>query len=75
MYGYLEKNGIQCKTLFGSIPTQHKAFSFMGHRLGQFPNAEYVGRNGMHWGIHQYLTKTDLEYISDKVHDILKKGT
>ena len=65
LYAYLESKSIQCKTLFGSLPTQHDAFRFMGHRPGDFPAAEYVGRNGLHFGIHQYLTDDDLEYISD----------
>lgn len=67
-YKYLEANSIQCKTLFGSVPTQQDAFKFMDHKHGEFPEAEYVGRNGLHIGIHQYLTHSDLEYISNIVH-------
>lgn len=63
LYEYLDNYGIQCKTLFGSLPTQHRAFQFMGYKLGDFPNAEYVGDNGLHFGIHQYLTTSDLIYI------------
>ena len=65
LYQYLESRNIQCKTLFGSLPTQHDAFRFMGCRHGDFPIAEYVGRNGLHFGIHQYLNDDDLLYISD----------
>lgn len=65
MYKFLESNGIQCKTLFGSLPTQHKAFEFLGYRKGDFPIAEYVGENGLHFGIHQYLSNNDLTYISN----------
>ena len=64
LYKYLESKGIQSKTLFGSLPTQHNAFRFLGYQYGQFPVAEYVGRNGLHFGIHQYLTDDDLLYIS-----------
>lgn len=71
-YDYLETNSIQCKTLFGSVPTQQKAFSFMGHKLGEFPDAEYVGRNGVHIGIHQYLSQGDLEYISSVIHGFFR---
>lgn len=67
-YNYLEQNSIQCKTLFGSVPTQQPAFTFMGHKLGAFPDAEYVGRNGLHIGIHQYLSEDDLHYISSIIH-------
>ena len=65
LYNYLESKGIQCKTLFGSLPTQHEAFKFLGYKYGQFPAAEYVGTNGLHFGIHQYLNEDDLVYIKD----------
>lgn len=68
LYRYLEANGIQCKTLFGSLPTQHKVFNFLGHEPGDFPVAEYIGRGGLQFGLHQYLTEDDLVYISDILH-------
>ena len=69
LYNYLESKGIQCKTLFGSLPTQHNAFKFLGYKYGQFPAAEYVGENGLHFGIHQYINDDDLGYISDSLKD------
>ena len=73
LYNYLESKGIQCKTLFGSLPTQHKAFKFLGYKYGQFPAAEYVGENGLHFGIHQYLNDDDLVYISDSLKEYFKR--
>ena len=73
LYKFLEDNSIKCKRNFGSMPTQHKAFKFLGHELGEFPEAEYVGDNGLHFGIHQYLSKKDLDYVSDKLHKYFKK--
>ena len=64
LYGFLESKGIQTKTLFGSLPTMHKAFEFMGYKTGEFPNAEFVGENGLHFGIHQYLKDDDIIYNS-----------
>jgi dTDP-4-amino-4,6-dideoxygalactose transaminase len=55
------------------MPTQHKAFEFLGHRLGEFPEAEYVGNNGLHFGIHQYLTKDDLDFVSDLLYFYFSK--
>lgn len=72
LYDYLESKGIQCKTLFGSLPTQHKAFQFLGYRYGQFPVSEYVGKNGLHFGMHQYLNQDDLVYISDKLKEYFR---
>lgn len=63
LYQFLENRGIQCKTLFGSLPTQHHAFAFLGHQLGEFPVAERIGKTGLHFGIHQYLQLEDVDYI------------
>jgi dTDP-4-amino-4,6-dideoxygalactose transaminase len=73
LYHYLEDKSIQCKTLFGSLPTQHQAFKFLGYRPGQFPSSEYVGENGLHFGMHQYLTADDLLFISETLKDYFKK--
>ncbi len=67
-YRFLEENSIQCKTLFGSMPTQHGAFAYLNYNKGDFPEAEFVGKNGIHFGIHQYLTEEDMIYISNKIH-------
>ena len=67
LYGHLESRGIQCKTLFGSLPTQHRAFSFLGYEENEFPVAERIGRTGLHFGIHQYLSVDDIEYIVDSI--------
>ncbi|MDO8460071.1 MAG: DegT/DnrJ/EryC1/StrS family aminotransferase [Nanoarchaeota archaeon] len=69
LYSFLEQNGIECKRNFGSMPTQHKAFEFLGHKLGEFPESEYVGDNGLHFGIHRYLSRDDLDYASEKLHE------
>lgn len=73
MYSFLESKGIQCKRNFGSMPTQHKAFEYLGHKKGEFPEAEYVGNNGLHFGIHQFLEKNDLDYASEILHRYFKK--
>ncbi len=68
---YLEKNGIEARYLFSSMPTQCKGFSFLGHKLGDFPNAEYVGNNGLHIGIHQDLNEEHIDYFIDRVDKFL----
>ncbi len=72
LYSYLESKGIQCKTLFGSLPTQHQAFQFLNYKYGQFPVAEYVGENGLHFGIHQYLSNDDLVYVGEVLKEYFK---
>lgn len=72
LYSHLESEGIQCKTLFGSLPTQHNAFKFLGYKYGEFPAAEYVGETGLHFGIHQYISEEGLTHISDSLKEYFK---
>ncbi|MFC2051138.1 DegT/DnrJ/EryC1/StrS family aminotransferase [Chloroflexota bacterium] len=72
LYSYLESKGIQCKNLFGSLPTQHQAFKFLNYKKGQFPASEYVGENGLHFGIHQYLSDDDILFISNALKAYFK---
>ena len=64
---YLEENGVDSRNLFSSIPTQCEAFKFLGYKVGDFPNAEYVGNNGIHIGVHQDLGKEHLDYFIELV--------
>ena len=59
----IDEYKIHRKRNFGSIPTQHKAFEYIGHKLGDFPEAEYVGNYGIHIGCHQYLEQYHLDKI------------
>lgn len=70
----LEEKGIQCKRNFGSMPTQHEAFAFLGYKKGDFPEAEYVGDHGIHFGIHQFLTREQLDYAGEQLHTYFKKN-
>ena len=72
LYQHLEERGIQCKTLFGSLPVQHQAFHFMGVRPGSFPVAERIGTTGLHFGVHQYLTEEDIEYVAESIQSYFR---
>lgn len=69
---YLEKNGIETRTLFSSIPTQCPGFKFLGYTLGDFPNAEYIGTQGIHIGIHQNLGLEEMDYILCTIEKFLE---
>ena len=43
----------------------------MGYNIGDFPNAEWVGNNGIHIGCHQYLTDEDIERICFAIEESL----
>jgi len=69
---YLYDNGIDSRSLFLSMPTQCPGFSFLGYKLGDFPEAEYVGKNGIHIGVHQDLEEEDCVYILETIDKFLK---
>ena len=50
---HLEKNGLETRALFAAMPTQCPGFAHLGYRLGQFPNAKYMGHHSIHIGVHQ----------------------
>lgn len=59
----LDKYNIHHKRNFGCIPTQHQAFADMGYKIGDFPESEWIGNNGIHIGCHQYLTEKNIMRI------------
>jgi CDP-6-deoxy-D-xylo-4-hexulose-3-dehydrase len=60
----LEKMGVETRPLFGCIPTQQPAYSYLRKEYkGKLPVAESVGSNGFYVGCHQYLTREDLDYM------------
>jgi len=72
---YLEKNGVETRTLFSSMPTQCVGFKYLGYKKGDFPNAEYIGNNGFHIGVHQDLEKKHLDYFLDRIAKFLDNYT
>lgn len=60
----LAEEGIETRPLFGCIPIQQPAYSYLkGKYQGRLPNAEYLGLNGFYVGCHQYLSQDDLDYM------------
>lgn len=68
---HLEKNGIETRTLFVSMPTQCPGFEYLGYKLGQFPNAEYLGHHGLHIGVHQDVGIEEMEYVLESIGSFL----
>lgn len=68
---YLEEHGIETRTLFASMPTQCPGFAYLGYKEGQFPNAEFMGKRGIHIGVHQELGIPEMEYFLDTLHQFL----
>ncbi len=69
---YFDKNGVDSRNLFYSIPTQCPSYSFLGHKLGDFPEAEFCSDNGTHIGIHQDIELSQLDYVDQVVASFLR---
>jgi dTDP-4-amino-4,6-dideoxygalactose transaminase len=72
---FMEKKGIDTRSLFLSMPTQCPGFRFLNYKLGDFPNAEYIGNNGLHIGVYQDIGEEEIEYIMNTVKEFLEKHT
>ncbi len=69
---YLDQAGVDSRNLFNSIPTQCESYAFLGYQLGDFPQAEYCGNHGFHFGIHQDIELAQLDYVVQTVDQFLR---
>lgn len=72
---YLEKNGIDSRNLFQSMPTQCPGFAFLGHKLGEFPETEYVADHGLHIGVHQEIEQDQIEYFGQVLAQFISNSS
>ena len=68
----LEKRGVECRPLFGCLPTQQPAYGDHHQASAQFPVAEHLGADGFYVGCHQYLTDDDVDYMAKAIVDVVK---
>lgn len=69
---YLEKESVDSRNLFYSIPTQTPSYEFMGHKLGDFPETEFCSDNGTHIGCHQDIEIDQMDHVIVTVGNFLK---
>ena len=69
---FLELNGVDSRNLFYAMPTQCPSYAFLGHKLGEFPEAEFCSNHGTHIGIHQDIGIHQLDHVVDVVENFLK---
>ena len=70
---HLQERGIDTRNLFLSMPTQCGGFAFLGHKLGEFPEAEYVGTHGLHIGVHQDIGPSEIEYFAETLQQFVRQ--
>ena len=69
---FLEKQGVDSRNLFYSIPTQTESYRFMNYKPGDFPQSEYCSDHGTHIGCHQDVGIAQMEYVTQVVGNFLK---
>jgi dTDP-4-amino-4,6-dideoxygalactose transaminase len=68
----LELKGIETRSLYGCIPLQQPSYEDLKKEYeGKLPNAEYLGKNGLYIGCHQYLSISDLDYVIKSFDEVL----
>jgi dTDP-4-amino-4,6-dideoxygalactose transaminase len=66
-YNYMNGSGIECKLNFLAASQQPVFQKLLYLKEGLFPEAEYVGKNGLHFGCHAYLLPSDIQFIVDTI--------
>lgn len=69
---FIEEAGVDSRNLFYSMPTQCPSYSFLGHKIGDFPEAEFCSNHGTHIGVHQDLTEGNMDFVAEVVEKFLK---
>ncbi len=67
---YLEKNNIQTRPIFSGNILRHPGFKNLinkKNKIKNFPNSDYIMRNGILIGCHQGLNNYQLKYIHNKI--------
>ena len=64
---HLEKSGIETRYMFPLLgqPVYQKLFPALEH---QYPVSKRLAKQGLFIGMHQGLTKEDIEYVSEVIH-------
>ncbi len=72
---FLEKNNIQTRPIFSGNILRHPAFKYLNsakNKINQFPNSDYIMKNGLLIGCHQGLSRKHIEYIHKVILRIIK---
>jgi len=75
MQTYLEKNNIQTRPIFSGNILRHPAFKNLissRNKLKDFSNSDYIMKHGLLIGCHQGLDKKNLNYVHQKILNIIK---
>ena len=72
---YLEKVGIETRNLFCCIPKEPAYKEICAERSDkEYKNASIIDKKGFYVGIHQGLTKDDLDFLIESIINALKEA-
>jgi dTDP-4-amino-4,6-dideoxygalactose transaminase len=74
LYTWLENRGVECKTLFGSLPHSHSAFAKFGSAVDNAPVSKRIGRTGLHFGCHEGMSEEDCQHVASVIGSWLERG-
>ncbi len=69
---FLEEKGIEVRTLFRPMCDQPYYKEIYGTRNTSYPNAEFVGENGLYLGCYPSLTKEQMGYMAESIKEGLR---
>ena len=71
---YLKKFNIQSLVYYKNPLHLHKATKFLGYKKGDFPNAEKFSKKVLSFPHHQYLKRSEIEFVSKKVNHFYEEN-
>ena len=71
----LEGRGVECRPLFGCLPTQQPAFAQHHQASSSFPVAEHLGADGFYVGCHQYLSEGQMDDVAKAIVEVVKEAS
>jgi CDP-6-deoxy-D-xylo-4-hexulose-3-dehydrase len=70
---HLEKNNIECRTIFSGNITRHPAYSDSKYyQEGNLPNADKVMEKGMFLSVHPSITAEMIDFIDQCVEEVCR---
>jgi len=64
LVAYLEKNGIETRSMFSGNITRHPAYANSKYRIGsKLTEADYILKQSFWVGVHPRMTQEDLDYV------------
>ena len=71
---YLIKNGVEVKVHYPIPLHLQKAARYLGYKKGNFPKAERQAKELLTLPVHQYLSKSQINFIAKKIENFYKKN-